>query len=69
MKIYLAGPDVFLPDAVEIGRQKFLASVLYADTTFFRMFDFTLLEGSRERLGEGFEERYPAGEVIAAPLK
>jgi nucleoside 2-deoxyribosyltransferase len=22
MKIYLAGPDVFLPDAVEIGRQK-----------------------------------------------
>lgn len=33
---------------VEIGRQKFLASVLYADTTFFRMFDFTLLEGSRE---------------------
>lgn len=33
---------------VEIGRQKFLASVLYADTTFFRMFDFSLLEGSRE---------------------
>ena len=33
---------------VEIGRQKFLASVLYADTTFFRMFDFPLLEGSRE---------------------
>ena len=22
MKIYLAGPDVFLPDAVEIGRRK-----------------------------------------------
>ena len=22
MKIYLAGPDVFLPDAIEIGRQK-----------------------------------------------
>jgi len=33
---------------VEVGRQKFLASVLHADTTFFRMFDFTLLEGSRE---------------------
>lgn len=33
---------------VEIGRQKFLTSVLYADTTFFRMFDFTLLEGARE---------------------
>ena len=28
-----------------------------------------LLEGPRERLGEGFEERYPTGEVIAAPLK
>ena len=33
---------------VEIGRQKFLASVLYADTTFFRFFDFKLLKGSRE---------------------
>ena len=22
MKIYLAGPDVFLPDAIEIGRRK-----------------------------------------------
>ena len=33
---------------VEISREKLLASVLYADTTFFRMFDFTLLEGSRE---------------------
>jgi nucleoside 2-deoxyribosyltransferase len=22
MKIYLAGPDVFLPDAVDIGRRK-----------------------------------------------
>ena len=22
MKVYLAGPDVFLPDAVEIGRRK-----------------------------------------------
>ena len=28
-----------------------------------------LLEGPRERLGEGVEERYPTGEVIAAPLK
>jgi nucleoside 2-deoxyribosyltransferase len=22
MKIYLAGPDVFLPDAIDIGRRK-----------------------------------------------
>jgi len=22
MKIYLAGPDVFLPDAIELGRRK-----------------------------------------------
>ncbi len=28
-----------------------------------------LLEGPRERLGEGYESRYPAGQVIAAPLK
>lgn len=27
-----------------------------------------LLEGPREHLGEGFEKRYPAGQVIAAPL-
>lgn len=28
-----------------------------------------LLEGPRERLGEGYESLYPAGQVIAAPLK
>ncbi len=28
-----------------------------------------LLEGPRERLGEGYEGRYPTGQVIAAPLK
>lgn len=35
---------------VEIGQQKFLSSVLYADTTFFRIFDFDLLEGDREQV-------------------
>ncbi len=33
---------------VEIGQQKYSVSVLFADTTFFRLFDFPLLEGSRE---------------------
>lgn len=28
-----------------------------------------LLEGPRERLGEGYEDRYPAGQVVAARLK
>lgn len=34
--------------SVEIGQQKYTASVLYADTTFFRLFDFPLLEGNRD---------------------
>ena len=29
MKIYLAGPDVFLPDAIEIGRQKVAICAAY----------------------------------------
>ena len=28
-----------------------------------------LLEGPREKLGEGYEKRFPEGQVIAAPLK
>lgn len=32
---------------VEIGQQKYTATVLFADTTFFRMFDFRLLDGDR----------------------
>ena len=62
---------------VEIGRQKFLASVLYADTTFFRMFDFTLLEGSREEalaareeaVIHGFLESSLHGNGVEAVLK
>lgn len=33
---------------VEAGQRKFAAQMLYADTTFFRMFDFALTRGDRE---------------------
>jgi nucleoside 2-deoxyribosyltransferase len=35
MKIYLAGPDVFLPDALEIGRQKAAICARYRLTGFY----------------------------------
>jgi nucleoside 2-deoxyribosyltransferase len=35
MKVYLAGPDVFLPDAVEVGRQKIDSCKRYGLTGLF----------------------------------
>lgn len=35
---------------VEIGSNKFAATIMYADTTFFRMFGFELAEGDREHV-------------------
>src|ERR1700746_2578660 len=35
MKIYLAGPDVFLPDAIEIGRRKVEICVRHGVTGFY----------------------------------
>lgn len=36
-------------EQVRIGEKKYAASALYADTTFFRIFDFPLLAGDREQ--------------------
>lgn len=35
---------------VEVGQNKFLGRILYADSTFFRFFGFKVLSGDRERL-------------------
>ena len=35
MKIYLAGPDVFLPDAIEIGRRKAAICARYGLTGLY----------------------------------
>src|SRR3954469_16345312 len=35
MKVYLAGPDVFLPDAVEIGRRKVATCAAYGMTGLY----------------------------------
>lgn len=66
---------------VEAGAQKYSASVLYADTTFFRMFDFGLVSGDREQalasrdnvvLSESFARKVfgsfdPVGQTIRFP--
>ncbi len=39
-------------ERVEVGENKFMARVLYADSTFFRFFGFKVLKGDRERLFE-----------------
>lgn len=66
---------------VEVGQQKYTATVLFADTTFFRVFDFQLLEGDREQalasrdnvvLSESFVRKVfgsfnPMGQAIRFP--
>lgn len=37
-------------ETVQAGTNKFDATALYADSTFFRMFDFPLVEGDREQV-------------------
>ena len=66
---------------VEIGQRKYSASVLFADTTFFRLFDFPLMEGDRTQvlasrenvvLSESFARKVfgtfsPLGQAIRFP--
>lgn len=44
-----SGQSTATVQPVEIGQRKYSASLLFADTTFFRFFDFPLLEGDREQ--------------------
>jgi len=51
MKIYLAGPDVFLPDAVEIGRQKAAICAAHGITGLYpldNIVDLTVSDASRQ---------------------
>ena len=66
---------------VEVGRQKYSASILFADTTFFRIFDYQLLDGDRDQvlasrdnvvLSESFARKVfgsfnPMGQAIRFP--
>ena len=45
--VSVSGQSTNATQPIEIGQQKYTATVLFADTTFFRMFDFELLEGDR----------------------
>lgn len=51
MKIYLAGPDVFLPDAVEIGRRKVAICAAHGLTGLYPLdnaIDLTAADASRQ---------------------
>ena len=50
MKVYLAGPDVFLPDAVEIGRGKVGLCVRYGLTGLFPLDNEVDLDASNPSL-------------------
>ena len=79
--VALSGHSSDATQPVEVGQQKYLASVLFADTTFLRIFDFELLEGDREQalasrdnvvLSESFARKVfgtfnPTGQAIRFP--
>ncbi|WP_418407843.1 ABC transporter permease [Alistipes sp.] len=76
-----SGQSTDATQPVEAGQRKYSATVLFADTTFFRMFDFELLEGDREQalasrenvvLSESFARKVfgtfnPLGQAIRFP--
>lgn len=73
-----AGQSMPTSHTVAVGQQKHSATVLFADTTFFRMFDFPLVRGDRDQalaargsamLSESFARRVfgsfdPTGQTI-----
>lgn len=79
--VSVSGQSTDATQPVEVGQRKYSASVLFADTTFFRMFDFELLEGDREQalasrdnvvLSESFARKVfgtfsPLGQAIRFP--
>lgn len=79
--VAVSGQSTDATQPVEVGLQKYSATILFADTTFFRIFDFELLEGDREQalasrdnvvLSESFARKVfgtfnPMGQVIRFP--
>jgi nucleoside 2-deoxyribosyltransferase len=70
MKIYLAGPDVFLPDAVEIGRQKAALCTSHGVTGLYPLdnaIDLAAADASRQ-IFAGNEAMMDAADAIIANL-
>ncbi|MBH5367683.1 nucleoside 2-deoxyribosyltransferase [Bradyrhizobium glycinis] len=70
MKIYLAGPDVFLPDAVEIGRRKVDICAVHGLTGLYPLdnaIDLTAADASRQ-IFCGNEAMMDAADAIIANL-
>jgi nucleoside 2-deoxyribosyltransferase len=70
MKIYLAGPDVFLPDAVEIGREKVAICAAHGLTGLYPLdndIDLAAPDASR-RIFCGNEAMMDAADAIIANL-
>jgi nucleoside 2-deoxyribosyltransferase len=70
MKIYLAGPDVFLPDAIEIGRRKAAICAAHGLTGLYPLdneIDLTAPDASR-RIFCGNEAMMDEADAIVANL-
>src|ERR1700681_2818422 len=70
MKIYLAGPDVFLPDAIEIGRRKSAICARYGLTGLYPLDNAVDLTAPRASLNifKGNEAMMEAADAIIANL-
>lgn len=70
MKVYLAGPDVFLPDAVEIGRQKVAICAVHGLAGLYPLdnaIDLTAPDASRQ-IFTGNEAMMDRADAIIANL-
>ena len=70
MKIYLAGPDVFLPDAIEIGKRKAEICALHRLTGLYPLdnaIDLSAGDASL-RIFKGNEAMMDAADAIIANL-
>ena len=68
MKIYLAGPDVFLPDAVEIGRRKVEICAAHGVTGLYPLdnkIDLSARDASRQIFAANEALMHEASAVIA----
>ena len=70
MKIYLAGPDVFLPDAVEIGKRKVEICARHGVSGLFPLGNTVDLAAERASLAifRGCEAMMEAADAIIANL-